>query len=104
MMNKLIFNITLLISTIFIINKAYAETKCKKLNEEISILEKELVNKSKLLLLRKHELENLPADSTSIKMKLTADTFVIAAESETTQNWIESKRKEKHRSCGSNAN
>ncbi len=72
---------------------------CRKLDEEIANLEKKLIIKSKLLAHRKLEIEKLPPESTSMKMKLTADTFVTAAENEATQNWIEVKRKEKNSTC-----
>jgi hypothetical protein len=48
-----------------------------------------------LLATRKHEIEKLPAEASSTKMKLTADTFMIAAKLETAQNWIKVKRNEK---------
>jgi GTPase involved in cell partitioning and DNA repair len=79
---------------------AYAkEDACLKLVKEIAQLEKDLVNKNKILAKNKLELEKLPPESTSKKMKLTADTFVVAAESETTQNWLLVKRKEKIKNC-----
>jgi len=72
---------------------------CIKLDEEIVNLEKELLLKNKLLALRKQEIEKLPPGSTSMKMKLTSDTFVTAAESEAAQNWIQAKRIERTKTC-----
>ena len=114
-MNKIILAITISTSSLIVLglnqsswastansqkkNSSSIVSSCAKLNEEITNLEKDLSLKSKLLARRKQEIEKLPSESTSIKMKLTADTFVTAAESEATQNWIEIKRKEKNRSC-----
>jgi GTPase involved in cell partitioning and DNA repair len=75
------------------------EDACLTLVKEIAQLEKDLVTKNKTLAKNKLELEKLPPESTSKKMKLTADTFVVAAESEATQNWLVVKRKEKIKNC-----
>ena len=80
-------------------NLSAKDNPCTKLDEEIVKLEKELLFKNKLLARRKQEIEKLPPESTSMKMKLTSDTFVTAAESETTQNWIEAKRIERSKTC-----
>ncbi len=102
-MNKALTNLNISISCLIVLaltQWSYAkENECIKLDEQIAKLEKELLIKSKLLAHRKMEIEKLPPDSTSKKMKLTAETFVTAAESEANQNWIEIKRKEKNRIC-----
>ena len=102
-MKKIRPSITLLLSTISIslanIQAKASDDVCLTLNKEIAQLEKELTQKNKLLAKSKQELEKLPPESTSKKMKLTSETFVTAAETETTQNWIEIKRKEKIKNC-----
>jgi hypothetical protein len=104
-MYKIILTTTVTITSIMIMtlgqmaNANSLNTPCSKLDEEIVNLEKKLIIKSKLLAQRKLEIEKLPPSSTSMKMKLTADTFVTAAENEATQNWIEVKRKEKNSTC-----
>ena len=119
-MNKIILAITISTSSLIVLGlnqlscatttnsqkkiSSSKDTSCAKLDEEILNLEKDLLIKSKLLASRKQEIEKLPPESTSIKMKLTADTFVTAAESEASQNWIEIKRKEKSRSCARHPN
>lgn len=103
-MNKLLTIITLSISNFFGLAPLYPafakDDPCLKIVKEIAQLEKDLLVKNKILAKNKLELEKLPTESTSKKMKLTADTFVVAAESETTQNWLEVKRKEKIKICG----
>jgi GTPase involved in cell partitioning and DNA repair len=76
-----------------------SDDTCLLLTKEIAQLEKDLIHKNKLLAKNKHELEKLPLESTSKKMKLTSETFITAAESETTQNWIEVKKREKIKAC-----
>ena len=99
MMNKILLMITIFFSNV--IGFAFAkDDPCLKIVKEIAQLEKDLLVKNKILAKNKLELEKLPTESTSKKMKLTADTFVVAAESETTQNWLEVKRKEKIKICG----
>jgi valyl-tRNA synthetase len=80
-------------------NPISKESSCLTINADIKNLEKDLLEKNKLLASRKQEIEKLSPESTAIKMKLTSESFVIAAESETTQNWIEAKKKEKATSC-----
>ena len=75
------------------------ESNCNALSKEIAQLEKDLLQKNKQLAKQKQELEKLPAESTSAKMKITADSIVTAAESESTQNWIEVKKKERLKNC-----
>lgn len=75
------------------------ENNCNALTKEIAQLEKDLIQKNKLLAKQKQELEKLPAESASAKMKITADSIVTAAESESTQNWIEVKKKERLKNC-----
>ncbi|MDD4972709.1 MAG: hypothetical protein PHY93_00080 [Bacteriovorax sp.] len=60
---------------------SYADTgsDCVALNEEISNFEKDFLLNSQLLISRKQEIEKLPPEATSTKMKLTADIFMIAA-------------------------
>ncbi len=102
-MNKILSIITLFLSNVIglaPLSHAFAkDDACLKIVKEIAQLEKDLLIKNKILAKNKLELEKLPTESTSKKMKLTADTFVVAAESETAQNWLEVKRKEKNKIC-----
>jgi hypothetical protein len=81
--------------------RSYAETgsDCKVINDEITNYEKEFLLNSQLLTTRKQEMEKLSPKATSIKMKLTADIFMIAAKKEAAQNWLKVKRNEKSTKC-----
>jgi GTPase involved in cell partitioning and DNA repair len=98
-MNKIIS--TCILIFIFALPLAYAEitNDCVTLDEEIKNFDKELALNSQLLTGRKQEMEKLPPEATSTKMKLTADVFMIAAKKEAAQNWLKVKHTEKSKKC-----
>lgn len=76
---------------------------CSIYDEEIIKLEKEYTVNNQLLATHRKEIENLPPEASSKKMKLTSETFMIAAKLETAQNWIKIKKNEKiQKKCSNN--
>lgn len=108
-MNKLIYILIFINVSILAVNQnvygqvdesqikvnSKTETPCSSYNDEINKLEKEYSFNSQLLASHKKEIENLPPEASSKKMKLTSETFMIAAKIESAQNWIKIKRNEK---------
>ena len=68
------------------------DSDCVTLEKDIKDLEKKYLLYSQLLTKRNQEIEKLPPEASSTKMKLTSVTFMIAAKTETTKNWIKVKR------------
>lgn len=98
-MKKIIFIILTLVLSFYQWSYADTASDCKVINEDISNYEKEFLLTSQQLTARKQEIEKLPPEATSTKMKLTADIFIIAAKKEAAQNWLKVKRDEKSKKC-----
>ena len=75
--------------------KSVMSSECQSLDEEIHNWEKDYSQNTQLLKANKQEIEKLSAEASSTKMKLTSETFIIAAKLETAQNWLKVKRSEK---------
>ena len=75
------------------------DSECSALANEIIVLEKDLLLKNQLLSHHKELIDKLPPEASANKMKLTSEVFIIAAEREAAQNWLEVKRKKKATEC-----
>ena len=68
---------------------------CKAVDVEIHNWEKDYSQNTQLLKTKRQEIEKLSSEASSTKMKLTSETFIIAAKLETAQNWLKVKRADK---------
>jgi hypothetical protein len=98
-MNKLISTFCLILLIGFPLVYADTSSDCVTIDEEIKNFDKDFVLNSQLLISRKQEMEKLPPEATSTKMKLTADIFMIAAKKEAAQNWLKVKHDERRKNC-----